>query len=196
MDLTPETIEAKKRELAEVLVKRDNSARAVESLKEELKTERGYLASLDSLIRALSLEVATGKGHGDQLPLPTEPRSAAERTIPLPLDGDAPPSPEAPAVEAPKAKGSKGKGKGKGPASMALGDVIDRVLRAWGMWLDEDHLQAQVREELPLGAQPSTRDWTGVLRDMLAQGRLERREEDGRTQLRIPSAPAREEAAE
>lgn len=107
MDLSPETVEAKKRDLAEALAKRDNSARAVESLKEDLKTERGYLASLDSLIRSLSLEVATGKGLGDQLPLPgtaSPPKaSAAERTISLPLESNATPPPEAPASEESKA---------------------------------------------------------------------------------------------
>jgi hypothetical protein len=96
MDLTPKTLAAKSLELQETLVKRDNCARSVESLKEDLKTQKGLLASLEQTIRELALEVATGKGAGDQLPLPTEPRSAAERTIPLPLEGNATPPPPPP----------------------------------------------------------------------------------------------------
>lgn len=97
MNLSPETLVLKSQQLEEAIVKRDNSARAVDALKEDLKTEKGYLSSLDTLIRKLALEVATKKGEGDQLPLrpKDEPASAADRTEPLPLESNATPPAEA-----------------------------------------------------------------------------------------------------
>lgn len=104
--------------------------------------------------------------------------------------------PEAP--EAPKAKGSKApakkapaKGKARGRQAQparALGDVIDGVLRKLRGWLIEEQLLASVREEMPLDAQPSDRDWRGVVDTMLAQKRIERREEGGRVLYRTNPA--------
>lgn len=100
----------------------------------------------------------------------------------------------APSKPAPKAKPAAKKParapkKAKVKPTLALGDQIYITLREWGTWYDVGHLEAAVRGAMPLNAGPSTRDWNGVLADMLRSQRIERREEGGRVQFRLAPLP-------
>lgn len=97
---------------------------------------------------------------------------------------------EAPA----KVKKAAKKAKPKKPATTAartLTDDIEAVLGEWGSWLDVAHLEAKVREALPLGLGPSTREWEETLTALLEAKKLERKYEYGRALFRL-ATPASE----
>lgn len=126
--------------------------------------------------------------EGERYALPTPPKGKkGEKKAP---------AKKAAPKSAPKAKkAARAPKRARGPVSPArsLTDDIEAELREWGTWYDAGQLEAKIREKMPLTSGPSSRDWKETVLAMMGQHRIERREVDGRMQLRIrgdaPAAP-------
>lgn len=70
--------------------------------------------------------------------------------------------------------------------TLALADDIEGILRDWRGWLNVGQLEHEARAGTPLAFQPSDREWTAALEQLVEGGKIERREEGGQTLYRLP----------